>query len=107
MQNPAILVNQTHNENQSTHPSLEIENEHSYTENQTTHSSLEIDNEHSYEHWTEWDFITFHKGIHHSVKNALTDFQQKNILEWNVTNQNGVFGCLVNGIGNVFIIIRA
>ena len=40
--------------------------------------------------------LTVHKGIHNSVKNALTEFQHKNILEWNVTNQNGVFGFLVN-----------
>ena len=83
VKNPTILVIQTHNKNQPTHPSLEINNEH----------------------WTEWDIITFHKGIHLSVKNARTEFQHKNILEWSVTNQNGVFGSLVNDMENIFKII--
>ena len=42
-----------------------VQKEHAFT-----NPSIQIDAEESFErfeHWVQWDFISFHKGIHHSV----------------------------------------
>ena len=80
-------------------------------EHACTNASVQIDAEESldrFEQWVQWDFISFHKGIHHSVLQVLTNFQQKDALQWNITtNASGVFGSLVHEIGHVFRIIMA
>ena len=82
-----------------------------YTYIHTYIPSVQIDAEESldrFEQWVHWDFISFHKGIHHSVLQVLTYFQQKDALQWNITtNASGVFGSLVHKIGHIFRIIMA
>ena len=81
-------------------------------EKETNLSNLTIQihddpNEDLYEQWVEWDFITFHEGIHHSVLEALAHFQHKDTQQWSISNQNGVFGSLINDIGHLFKTIMA
>ena len=75
-----------------------------------TNPSIQIDAEESlerFEQWVQWGFISFHKGIHHSVLQVLTNFQKQDDLQWNITNASGVFGSLVHEIGHIFRIIMA
>jgi len=49
-----------------------------------TNPSIQIDAEESlerFEQWVQWDFISFHKGIHHSVLQLLTNFQKQDALQ--------------------------
>ena len=62
--------------------------------------------------WTIWTkgamwFISFHKGIHHSVLQVLTIFQQRDAVQLNIKNARGVFAPLIHEIGHMFRIIMA
>ena len=79
-------------------------------EHACTNASVQIDAEESldrFEQWVQWDFISFHKGIHHSVLEVLTNFQKQDALQWNITNASGVCGSLVHEIGHIFRTIMA
>ena len=49
-----------------------------------TNPSIQIGAEESlerFEQWVQWVFISFHKGIHHSVLQVLTNFQKQDALQ--------------------------
>ena len=60
-----------------------------------------------FEQWLQWNFTSFHKGIHHSVLQVLTNFQKQDAPQWNIADGSEVFGFLVHEIGHIFRTIMA